>query len=57
MQKLVKKEGESAKTTVRGIRRDILASVKKLASEDEQKRLEKQVSVAALQLSCYYHGR
>ena len=44
MQKLVKKEGESAKTTVRGVRREILDSVKKLASEDEQKRLEKQVS-------------
>ena len=43
MQKLVKKEGESAKTSVRGVRRDIMDSLKKLASEDEQKRMEKQV--------------
>ncbi len=50
MQKLVKKEGESAKASVRGVRRDILDSVKKLASEDEQKRLEKQVSIASSEI-------
>ena len=44
MQKLVKKEGESAKLSIRNVRRDILDAVKKVVSSDDKKRLEKQVS-------------
>lgn len=43
MQKLVKKEGESAKLSVRNVRRDILDAAKKISSTDDRKRLEKQV--------------
>lgn len=45
MQKLVKKEGESAKTSIRSARKEVLGSLKKLASEDERKRLEKHVCI------------
>ena len=48
MQKLVKKEGESAKLRIRSVRRDILDAIKKVASSDDRKRLEKQVKCLSM---------
>lgn len=43
MQKLMRKEGESAKLSLRHVRRDLLSTIKKIGSEDERKRTEKKV--------------
>ena len=43
MEKLLKTEGESAKVAIRHARKRSLDAVKALGSEDDWKRLEKQV--------------
>jgi ribosome recycling factor len=45
MGKLLKKEGESTKISVRYARKNTMDALKNLSSEDERKRLEKQVKL------------
>lgn len=49
--KLVKAEGEAARVAIRNARKDGMSLIKQEPSEDDRKRLEKQVSVIAV-----YHG-
>jgi ribosome recycling factor len=43
MVKMIKVEAEAARVSVRNARKDAMAAVKRHPSEDERKRLEKQV--------------
>jgi ribosome recycling factor len=48
MGKLLKKEGESSKISIRHARKNIMDVLKLISSEDDRKRIEKQVRPAVL---------